>query len=372
MNPSNPVVPTPTQVPPVGCCSQDPALAGLPFWQEPLHQSSIKSCIGCPRYFMFRNRLSLSPKQKPVKKAARLGKLIHLYLRYGPDGIDQTETLIGAEATALSALIEAGDDPFGELQAKLQLLWNTAAKAKVIVSLFWQRFPACSEMESVALESTIEESYHVPGFGSVPFAGTLDSIRRHKETGYIWIDDYKTSGRDIGFTLTGYQWSVQPRMYRLLCPDAVGFNLYFLQTPAIKCCRTDEKRAAETGVTVHEAYLQRCRQWYEDNMASEPFRAFNIRFNETLFPDEFTKVLLTKVLPHWMGEPDHRSSERDLTTSHCRIYESTCIYEPLCSIPPSAWLDTINRYYDIQPPKPITQDPGQEESSNHGNNDASD
>ena len=52
---------------------------------QPLHQSSVNTCLRCRRAFMFRNRWCIFLKSPSFKPAPRQGTLLHRLLHLGPD-----------------------------------------------------------------------------------------------------------------------------------------------------------------------------------------------------------------------------------------------------------------------------------------------
>ena len=56
---------------------------------QPLHQSSISTCLGCRRCYMYRDRWCLRPKKKEKAGAANQGRIIHRFLQRGPDKVHE-------------------------------------------------------------------------------------------------------------------------------------------------------------------------------------------------------------------------------------------------------------------------------------------
>jgi hypothetical protein len=339
---------------------------------QPLRQSSVDTCLRCKRCYMFRYRWGISPRAKQYMVASDRGKLLHRLMQLGPQGIPMVRSEVNDEVSKLLKIIDSGGDLMGDIARQVDDVENSYNQALVMATILWEKYPRPATHKVLAKEKTVKASIRLND-GSRPdlcieteLEGTLDEVVEDTESKLIWIRDYKTSSRDVMFTLTGYQWSLQCRMYRLLAgaylqsiPEYVnrapeGFILEILQTPTITMCDKDRsfnliehtfKSGPRKGTTemqkdyfgepTFENYLQRCKEWYTAQ-GDVSVKAFGIRFSESVLPPELRMDLMTaavyRLLP---AVPEN--FPRDETASYCKHYERVCPYYELCSTDPAAF-----------------------------------
>lgn len=347
-------------------------------FKSPLHQSSVALCLGCKRKFMFKCRWCIFPKAKPIMGAATLGRLGHRLLHLGPhtgEAIVRKE--VAEKIAGWQAGIDKGADMLGVLADNIATTQEVFEKALVMVQLLWDKYPIDPEVyEILSQEEYIEATTPIPGGSNgqydVVIAGITDLVVRNKKTNQIWIPDYKLTGRDVPFTLTGYQYSLQCRMYRLLVANVyaepTGFILHILQTPGIKFGSYDrdyeeyehtfvkgkrkgekEMRKTYDGEPKWENYLKRCAEWYADK-GKNAADSFSIIYGEELYHPELVNALtIAWLFMNSRATPDN--FPRDVTTSSCKAYERVCDYYELCHRDIGAWETIIEQRFEIREPE---------------------
>jgi hypothetical protein len=234
---------------------------------------------------------------------------------------------------------------FGELAKQAGAMKGLFTKALVMVSLLWEKHPPPPDENVICRECWIEGEFNESSGIRIPLCGILDKLNAG-DNGEVWVEDHKTSGREVDFILTGYQFSLQCRIYRILAcmqtgREPVGFVLNYLRTPAIKFCAKDKD---------FDGYLGRCRDWYAKN-TDNSIRSFAIRYTEPLLTPELRVALLSASLLRRMPPNTLANFPKDVTTSFCRNYERVCDFYRLCSSPESAWPQLIEDEYVVEPPE---------------------
>lgn len=334
-------------------------------WVQPLHQSSVNMCLRCKRCYMFRYRWCITPKVLEFKPAATLGNIIHRLLQLGPDSIPRVRDEISDNVLWHEAKIEAGEDLVGEHQKMIRLLEDHLERAIAVARIFWEKHPPAPNLEVLASEKAVAFTLDLEDkMPPVLIAGRLDSVLKDTDTGDIYIRDTKTSGRDVAFTITGYSYSLQCRFYRILAASEFeqvpkGFILDVLQTPGIKLCGTDIKAAKAEGISPEEAYLNRCKEWYE-TQGKKSAQSFYIQFAEPILPAELQHDLrLVSMYQTAPAEP--KAFPRDSTASYCRHFEKTCRYYSLCSVSEDAWPHVIEEKYQLNTPVQESESTGDQQ-----------
>jgi len=322
--------------------------------RPPISQSAIITALRCPRCFLYRYRWGLVPKIERYARAATIGSLFHRLMHVGEGRIVTVQREVADQQNELMARIQKGEDLTGDLARTAQGLTELYNKALVMARIFWKRFPCPDYLETMAAEKTIEMA--LSSFPGITIKGRLDKIVRDTRDGVMWIRDSKTTSRDIAYTLTGYMFSIQCRLYRLLAIDYVpkGFILDIARVPSIKFCNKDKD---------FDAYLIRVEKWYEEQeeLGVTPMTSKAIIFSEPLMNDELTNVLATAIgLANKKMMPNNFS--RDVTTSYCKDYNKVCPYYDLCNSDEAGWPSLINRLYDVVD-SPITEEQQQERIS---------
>ena len=370
-------------------------------YSEPLRQSSINVCQKCKRKFLYKYRWSLYPKKVAVSPAANAGKMVHWLLEHGPDSVSEFETNLQEKAQEMETMIDQGLDPFGEIADRIKQLRDQANKAKVICQITWDRFGENPDEEVLCKEREISTGIILTDASGdlheILLEGVIDKLIRSRKSGRIWARDFKTSSRDPLFTLTGYQFSTQCRLYRLLAeaflfgeavskdpeyisreqigdnPQVFGFCVDWMALPNIIMSGADRDykeyehtftRGARKGETEirrdyegepkFENYLNRCKQWYKDK-GDEVFVSQAIAYTEDVIPKELYSALLV-TWAYTNCDPDPELFPRDITATACKAYERQCEYYPLCSSDYSVWPSLMETAYQFKTPEQVKEE----------------
>jgi len=334
---------------------------------------------------MFRDRWCIIPKQQPFAVAASQGSLTHRLIEKGPDGIEMVRAQVQEYIQHLLSRIDAGEDLLGYIAQEANELDNQFNKALAMATVLWEKYPRPKHHKILAKEKTIDISFRLGKPEDMPFPivnlrGRLDEIVLDEKSSLIYIRDYKTTSRDVTYTLTGYHYSLQCRLYRLLAgaflqdlpdhknrsPD--GFILEILQVPTISMGSKDRdyteyeytftrgSRKGETemrrdyeGEPQFSNYLQRCRGWYAER-GDEAVQSFAVRFIEPVLPQELSLALGLAVIYQNLPADVPSAFPRDTTASYCKFMNRICPYYDLCCTDEAAWPAIIESKYEVKPP----------------------
>ncbi len=330
-------------------------ISEIPDFGSCVSASCIYTGRGCERCFYYRHRLGIVLKAEGHKPSARLGSLYHRLKHLGPDGVEVVRLEVVAEQKELMKQIAAGDDLVGDLARTATAMTDLYNKALVMAQIYWKNYPIPDYLESISNEELVEVDIDVPLFDGrnivVRVKSRLDKMIRDTRNNDLWIRDEKTTGRSLASVYTGYHFSVQCRLYRVVGSEVLdqpvkGFILDVTKTPGIKLSAKDNKNAAARKITPAKAYLQRVEDWYKDQ--KEPgMDSRAIMFNEPVLPDELIRDLLfaNDLLNRPMIPESFR---RDTTTKYCMRYEKVCEYYDLCNTSQAGWPGLIENKYKIR------------------------
>jgi len=337
---------------------------------------------------MFRYRWCLVPNYTRVSKGSSLGSIVHRLFELSqiPDGVKQVEKEVGEKIQELRKIRDSGADLLGDYDRDIKTLEQNFNKAKMMVAIFNEKFPRPAGLEVLGREIKAGVVFNA-AMGkdqpplAVPVTGILDELDYMKDGDLLFVRDYKNTTRPISFTLTGYQWTLQPRIYRILVGAALaqvgredlvdrvadGFILDILQVPSIEMSGADRdftikkkelKSGPRKGQVIEEKeyfgdpdpinYLERCKLWYAEK-GLEAASSFAIRFNEDPMNAELMTTL-NDVAPYAGLVPVPELFPRDPSASFCKEWERVCEYYPLCSCDPSAWPAVIESQYKMEQP----------------------
>ncbi len=330
-----------------------------------VNQSSIACGIKCARKLLLRYIWGVQPKVPAFKKAATQGHLFHRLLQLGPAGVEEVRLGVRTQIDNLMQAVQQGLDLTGELYKAATSLNELFDKVLAMANIFWTRFPRPERLEVVGKEILIESTWQ-----GMKIQGTIDEVCRNKETGEIWIRDAKTTSDPLSLALSGYQWGIQSRFYRLLVHDWLiakeigytenvpsplrGLILDIACVPGIKFCKKDIDFAA---------YIKRVGEWYDKQEDKEAMQSKGIMFTEPLMNEELVHAL-TKIhdLMNSAGGPDNAfcgairlasvdDFDRDITCTECKNYKRRCCYYELCSADENLWPGIIERDYEFRVPE---------------------
>ncbi len=362
------------EVPPLDKPIVKESSLGRKAWIQPLRQSSCATCLGCARKYMFTQRWCIFLRRPTLKKALSLGRMVHRLMELGRPGINIVRKEVDIEAAEFTSIVERDEDLMGEAALAATTIYNNYQQALAMVTLLWQKHPRPDTYETIERERRILINVDIiDGKPPVFISVKLDEILQVKETGDLFIRDFKTTSSNIAYTLTGYSYSLQCRMYRLGVAvhqnkSPVGFILDILRKPTIVMCDKDRdyteyvhtfKRGYRRGQTetrkkfidrppIFENYLDRCRQWYKDS-GDEGVQSFSVRFVEPVLPLELASAL-RRVSYYQVAAAIPGFFPRDITTQHCKSFNRVCDYYPLCQTGESAWDAIIEEQYEVRTP----------------------
>jgi len=317
-------------------------------WRKPISSSGILTALGCERKFLFANKWRLYRKARQYSAAASFGKLLHRLLQLGELRCEEVHQEVIKQHAGLLEQIKKGEDLLGDIAREANDLNSNYTKALAVAKIFWEKYPPAEHMETVCREEKIEGLIN-----GVPIIGFMDWVVRDKRDGSVWIRDTKTTSRKFESILTGFQWSVPCRFYRVLSlnrewgKDVKGFILDMVKTPTIKMCGKDEKNAAKWECTVQEAYIRRLKDWYAEQ-EDDSMKSVAIKFNEPIWPSELNTTVEGVVLL-WEEEALPQWFSKDLTRSSCYAYEKVCPYYDLCNSDPVTWPSLIEQMFEVVP-----------------------
>ncbi len=321
----------------------------------------------CARKLLLRYIWGVQSKIPVFKKAAKQGTLFHRLLQRGPgvcednpSGATYPELMraeINGEINNLMEAVQLGFDLTGELYKAATGMTEIFDKALAMANIFWTRFPRPERLKVIGKEIHIESEWN-----GMKIKGDLDEIVQNEENGDIWIRDTKTSSDKLSLALSGYQFGIQARFYRLLVHNGLydgingvcyepkllrGLILDIACVPGIKFCGKDAD---------FNAYIKRVGEWYEKQDDKEAMQSKGIMFTEPLMNEELVGALRkTQLL---MDEPTSPSGiewgelySRDITGTECKNYKRRCCYYELCSSDEQNWPGIIERDYEFRVPE---------------------
>lgn len=360
-------------------------LYSKPSYCPAISQSALSCMLSCPRKCFYTYRLGLQPAGRTVGAAASKGSLIHRILEVGIDNCDQVQAELKQTKDQLIEQIDQGLDLYGDLARRLEDLDAQFQIAKVACTIYSQKYPLSGHLETVDREQPIILDYLMapPKEGAaaprIRLCGMLDWVVRSKDTGHLWIRDFKSTSDDPSNRHVGYSYSFQCMLYRLLAlayykQAPAGFWLDVIRTPGIKLSSADRdyrmvkktvSRGPNKGTEKVEKeyfgeprfvnYVQRVAQWYEATGDSNPFDCRSVFFQDRLASPHhaihWVLAMATNIQfrPLWPMETDPNlkipfSQEgldqiwrRDYTGQRCRDFRTTCDYYQLCSSPLARW-----------------------------------
>jgi hypothetical protein len=346
----------------------------------PVRSTPLAVLDECPRKFLYAFKLGIS--SKVTERPLNLGTFCHLVLKALFTGKTEAEALSSAEAalrrnqTALIQAVDlAGFLPGGaDLKATLADLDEDYHKARAMAICFWRFRPFDTEnwevlktpdgtpLVEVVLECTIKGI-------SVPLRSPCDLALLHKQTGEVWIVDFKTSSFDPRIRCIPTRISPQLALYRFVLQahlDAwaqedlgraetgafirfpqykvVGSIHAVIKKPTIKYCPDTKDKGG------FHCYIERLIQWYKDAEVKNPDNPPMVRD-----PNRFSRPPMTREfwnrLVHYSAmaeaKPDFDRFFR-AGEGACLKYNRPCQFMVLCNSDPSMIPDLVRTHYDIR------------------------
>ena len=323
-------------------------LKDMECFNGPLHQSDLSMLSRCERAFMFRYKWGLRPKLESRSGAAGLGQIFHKVVEYGEDRIEESKAWVKKQQQVLWEAVERGDDIDGGIAISVKAMTDAYNKALAVAKIYWEQYPTPDYLETLATEEYIEGT-------TLRVAGTVDRLVRDKRDGRLWVRDWKTSSRNVEYIMTGYQWSIQCKMYRILAhlwaeqhkeeynivnTEPVGFIVDGVQMPTIKFCKKDRD---------FDAYIERCKAWYKDNLKTA-FISRAVIYQEPLMNVGIDNLLAKGGMMQEDTCVHIDSYPKDITASYCTNYDRQCTYYDLCNSNERLWPEIIDRKFKVVEP----------------------
>jgi hypothetical protein len=315
---------------------------------------------------MYVSRLGISPKV--VERPLSMGSILHVMLSALFQGCSEPEALAVAETAVrvnqdqlLGWADPAGFLPDGQdLKAALENLDEDYHKARAMALVFWRekafdttkwevlQAPDGTPMVEVIL------SVQVKGL-PLPIRATCDLALVNKQSGEVWIVDFKSTSFDPMKRAQPTRFSPQLALYRIALQLALdswnptgrvvaGSFHAIIQKPGIKYCPTTKDKGG------FGDYITRLVQWYKEKEAKDPNHPPMIldpnRFSKPLMTEEFWRRLVAYCQAATV-EPTpslfHRAGE-----GACFKYNRVCPFMALCVSDESMWPGLIRDYYTIR------------------------
>jgi hypothetical protein len=332
--------------------------------RKPLIRSSPLGCLDdCPRKFLYTYKLGIQTRK--YESPLVLGQMVHSILEGLFLGFTEEEAL---NASALQMkkefdrLTEAtGPDGFIGLEdagVMLKQLDEDFHKARAMALIFWRSVPFDPSKWEILkapdgtrmAEVLLETKY--PGL-SVPLLTPTDLALVKKETGGVWIVDYKTTGMDAKVRAIPTKFSGQLQLYRIGLQahldewgrgEKVEGSLHaIIQKPGIKYCPRTKDKAG------FHSYITRLAEWYKAKEEKDPSNPPMI-----LDPNTFEGPAMTQ---EFWGRLKQFCAASNATPSvdhfyrndgACLRWNKACRYMPLCQSHPAMWPHLIRDHYEIR------------------------
>jgi hypothetical protein len=315
----------------------------------------------CKRKFFFSHHLGLRRKTSAISEALTTGTFFHAYMENGPspEGLLATEKLYEDYLKKFNERIQLEGDPFGVLDNNINITYKSKEKGHLLASLLWRYYPEPEGTKTLFKEA--ELSYTLLG---IKLEGRVDRVVQFPNGG-VFIVDYKSTSFDPLNLLRSYKYSNALRIYRLLVMTALevhkesvsgakldGFQLTVVRKPSIKFC-PDSKDANKDGKfgNCWEAYLDRCKKWYDDNQM-QPVVQGTLRFSDDPLNNEFYNML-TYSSPYFrVVDKEEEIDEFDRCSGACvSPWGKPCDFLDLCECNPALWERKIKELYVQEPRK---------------------
>jgi hypothetical protein len=331
----------------------------------PVRSTPLAVLDECPRKFLYAFKLGIA--SKVTERPLTVGTFTHLVLKHLFLGSTEAEALSKVEAAltqANNSLIAAADVggflPGGaDLKSALENMQDDYHKARAMAICFWRFRPfdttkwevLCTPEGDLMVERVL--TCEVPGI-KTPLRSPCDLAMFNKETGEVWIVDFKTTSFDPRLRCIPTRISPQLALYRLVLQahlDSWGTGLHVagsihavIKKPTIKYCPDTKDKAG------FHAYIERLVQWYKDAEAKDPSNPPLV-----LDPNRFSGPAMTYELWHRLvrysklatSVPDFDTFYR-AGDSACLKYNKPCPFLVLCNSAPAMIPDLVRTNFTIK------------------------
>lgn len=342
----------------------------------PIRSSAISTFEGCPRKFLYRERLGLKPKG--YSSALSIGQVFHRVLQAMFTGQPPEEALDAASAMAQKTACEIRGqaDEVGmvgnhDAESLVKKAEEDYHKARAMAWAFMQFAPFdWSEWEILThpdgtpmVECLLSAT--IPGI-SVPLVAPCDLALVNKDTREVWIVDHKTTSMNTRDRANSVRISAQMSLYRLVLQchldawartgeqgvplyreepqrEVVGSIHNIVKKPGIKYCPLTKDKEG------FPHYLDRLLTWYKETHAADPKNSpifqSQTRFSEPVLPDE-VYLRLRQMARASRAAPDIHRFYRAGDYA-CLNFNSVCPFLCLCSSAPAMWPGLIRDRFQI-------------------------
>lgn len=331
--------------------------------RPPVRSTGLDLLDTCPRKFLYQCKLGINTRA--YESPLVLGQMVHSILEGLFLGFTEEQAL---NASALhmqkefDRLTQAAD-PAGmiageDVASMLKQLDEDYHKARAMALVFWRDHPFDSSKWEILqapdgtrmAEVLLEVKY--PGL-SVPLRSPCDLVLVNKETGGVWIVDFKTTSLNPRTYAIKTRFSAQLQLYRIVLQAHLeswdrGENVEgswhaVLKKPTIKYCpKTKDKDG-------FNHYIGRVVKWYAEQREKDPKNPPTIldpnTFQRPVVTQEFMGRLKQFVKASWASPSIDHFYRCDKA---CLNFNKPCRYMQLCNSDPALWPHLIRDHYDIR------------------------
>jgi len=344
-------------------CSTEEALKtqrlstlGLKVLKPSIRSSGLALAQVCPRKYLYRYRLGLEPRG--YSPAIAIGKIYHAardLLLQEPDQQRVVNQIAEAVNEKCDSLLQEANDlgvlPGG--QDALQLTTNIQKDFSLALAMaLWAHQQSALDpqvWEVLATEKLIEVQYQTL---NTPIRVRIDMLLRNRKLNQLWILDHKTCSDDPRSLAKGFQFALQPKLYRLALQTWLEQQGNKAPPGVLTGCIHDLIKKPTIRLKQGEQfpeYVDRVIQRYDENILalqrSVPntvpmFLRCETRYHGPIMDSEMLLALRQADLMA-QGGADHlyldqfpRAPE---PSSTCFKYGTPCPYLDLCTTNPKRW-----------------------------------
>ena len=334
---------------------------------SPIRSSGMKDFEHCPRKFLYRYKLGISPRT--YQPALHVGSVFHLVLQSLFMGKSQEESLDAAKQyfhrfcnNILASADEAGFTPSGKsVEGVVKAAEDDYHKARAMAFSFmsfkplnWGKWELLRTPDDIPCIELLLEA-KVKGI-PVPIIAPCDLALVKKGTKQVFIVDHKSTSADTLARARSVKISPQISLYRLVLQchiDAwaeehekykglrvAGSIHNIVKKPTIKYCKKDASFLL---------YIERVISWYKDKHEEDPQHS-PIFQSETCFSEPtLTKELYMRIRQQARAARAAPNLSRFYRAGDyaCHEFNSVCPYADLCSSDPVMWPDIVRTRFDI-------------------------
>jgi hypothetical protein len=306
----------------------------------PLRSSGMSDLEACPFKYLMRHRAGLVPRVF-YADALHRGDILHQGIALAVQG--HTVSTIRAKLDSVLETMKAGFaknvDSSGYLPGG-RTYEEAAEKAdenQKIAGAMIEAYCSFFEVKKGRIgKYKIDLATIEMGVGDSEYYGKFDCEGLEDETGDRWIIDHKSCSKSPVEYASTLEITPQTLLYRKLGDEfrkkpPVGIVYNIIQTPSIKCCKTDEFN--------FDKYVKRVQEWYAKN-EDTMFRA-RIRLSAQGYTNGMKRIAQArdkaKALPILDNFQQHGGAA-------CRAYNKTCSFLDICTSDVVTWPSKLARF----------------------------